>query len=461
MAGLALSGLASGVDTSAIVEQLMALERQQTTRLQNRQYAVTGQQTSLKDIATKLATLKSAASALSSDASWKQTQTAASSDANRVAVALTGGAGIGGHTVGVTRLASAAQRGFSFAGGTAGTFSVSYNTGTPQTISVDVTATSTIKDVADAINAKTSGPVVAAVVKNDLGQDRLVLSARKTGSDSDFTVTTGGVLAADSTYNTADLSTLNASWTLDGVAQAPSQTNVLENAIPGLRVTLKGVTSAAATVTVSEPTLDRDGVKTKVKAFVDAYNALVSATQVELDAKPVKDPTSEFQAGYGQLHGDAGMRAMLSSVRRQMTDIVAGAGINDLGDLGISVPKATGGTVSEDGKDGKLVIDDAKLSTALESDWTAVKSFFTTFSKQVGDYVDTQTGGSGVIDKRLQSSDRNLKLLQAQLDQTNERIDAKEKRLKAQFAAMESALQASQTQQAWLTGQLAALNNNG
>jgi flagellar hook-associated protein 2 len=459
MAGLSLSGLASGVDTSAIVEQLMALERQKTTRLQNRQYAVTGQQTALKDIASKLATLKSTANALSADSTWKQSQTAASSDATRVAVALTGGAGIGGHTIQVTRLASAMQRGYSFPGAAAGTISIAYNTGTPQTINIDVTATSTIKDVADAINAKTSGPVVAAVVKNDLGQDRLVLSARKTGSQSDFTVTSS-LLNEDSAYQTPDLSKLDASYALDGGAALTSQTNVLENAIPGLRITLKGVTSAPATVTVSEPTLDRDGVKTKVKAFVDAYNALVEATNTELGEKPVRNPTSEFQAGYGQLHADAGLQSMLSSVRRQMSEIVAGAGINDLGDLGITVPKATGGTISEAGKDGKLVIDDAKLSTALESDWTAVKGFFTTFAKDVGAYVDTQTGGSGVIDKRLQNSDRNLKLLKSQLDQTNERIDAKEKRLKAQFAAMESALQASQTQQAWLTGQLAALDKN-
>jgi flagellar hook-associated protein 2 len=459
MAGLALSGLASGVDTSSIVEQLMALERQKATRLQNRQYAVTGQQTALKDIASKLATLKSAATALSADASWKQTQTATSSDVNRVAVALTGGAGIGGHTIGVSRLASAAQRGFSFPGGTAGTISVAYADGSSP-VTIDVTATSTIKDVADAINAKTGGPVVAAVVKNSAGEDRLVLSARKTGSNSDFTVT-AGVLSEDSAYATADLSALNASYTVDGVAQPPSQTNVLENAIPGLRVTLKGVTTAPATVSVSEPTLDRDAVKTKIKAFVDAYNTLVDATTAEMAEKPVRDPTSEFQAGYGQLHNDIGLQSMLNSVRRQMTDIVAGAGINDLADLGITVPKATGGTVSEDGKDGKLVIDDAKLTTALEADWTAVKGFFTTFSKAVGDYVDTQTGGSGVIDKRLKGTESSYKLLQSQLDAMNERIDAKETRLKAQFAAMESALQASQTQQAWLTGQLAALDNNG
>src|SRR4051794_22521224 len=116
---LALSGLASGVDTATIVDQLMAIDRQGTTRITYRQSGVTGMQNSLKAIAGKLTTLKNAANALSADSTWKQNQGVTSSDPARVAVALTGGAGIGGHTVQVNRLASAMQRGFSFPGGSA------------------------------------------------------------------------------------------------------------------------------------------------------------------------------------------------------------------------------------------------------------------------------------------------------------------------------------------------------
>jgi flagellar hook-associated protein 2 len=151
------------------------------------------------------------------------------------------------------------------------------------------------------------------------------------------------------------------------------------------------------------------------------------------------------------------MQSMLNTLRRQMTNINAGAGINDLADLGISLPASKAGVVSEDAKAGKLAIDSTKLDAALQADWTSVRSFFTDFSKQVGASVDKQTGGKGIIDSRLKSADRNMRTLTDQLTQANERIDAKEKRLKAQFAAMETAMQNSQTQQAWLTGQLAAL----
>jgi flagellar hook-associated protein 2 len=459
MADLGLSGLASGVDTATIVAQLMALERQKTTRLGYRQTAVTGQQTGLKEIATKLTALKDAALALSADTTWKQSQAATSSDPAKVTVVQTGGAGIGGHTVQVDRLASSAQRGYSFTG-TSGTLTIAYAAGDPKQITVNVAVGATIQQIADAVNAKSAGPVVAAVVKNGAGEDRLVLSSRITGSTSDFTVSGAGVLNEDAAYQTPLLANLDAVYSLDGGAPLSSKTNILESAIPGLRMTLRGVTASPATVSVDEPALDRDAIKVKIKAFVTAYNDVVDTTRAKLAEKPVANPTSEFQAGYGRLRGDTGLNSMLSNLREQMTTLVAAAGINDLSDIGISVPKGTGSVGSADGKAGRLVLDETKLTAALDADWTTVNTFFGTFATDVDAFVKTQTGGSGVIDDRLKSGDRNIVRLKDQLEKTNERLDAKEKRMKAQFAAMELALQKSQTQQAWLSGQLASLNNN-
>jgi flagellar hook-associated protein 2 len=219
------------------------------------------------------------------------------------------------------------------------------------------------------------------------------------------------------------------------------------------------VTAAPATVTVTEPALDRDAIKSKIKSFVDAYNAVVDTTRSKLTEQSVRSPTSDFQAARGQLFGDSGMTAMLSRLRQDMANVVSAAGINDLGDLGVGIPKATG-TSSAEAKAGKLVLDETKLTAALNSDFTAVKSFLSTFSKGVEDFVKGQTGGSGIIDDRIKSGDRQNKRIQDQIDKANERIDAREKRLKAQFAAMEAALQNSQTQGAWLAGQINGLNAN-
>ena len=62
-----------------------------------------------------------------------------------------------------------------------------------------------------------------------------------------------------------------------------------------------------------------------------------------------------------------------------------------------------------------------------------------------------------MLDGRIESAGVETRRIADDLTRTDTRLAAKEKRLKAQFAAMESALSASQTQMAWLQGQLAGL----
>src|ERR1700754_1897632 len=109
---LALSGLASGVDTSGIVDKLMSIERKKVTAIQTQQTTVTAHQSALKGISDKLNTLRTAGLALAGDDLWKSSPTITSSDQNVVTSSITDGAGLGGHVIEVTRLASSAQHGY-------------------------------------------------------------------------------------------------------------------------------------------------------------------------------------------------------------------------------------------------------------------------------------------------------------------------------------------------------------
>jgi flagellar hook-associated protein 2 len=470
MSGLNLSGLASGVDTSGIIDKLMAIERQKLTSIGYGKTRVQAEQTGIKAIAAKLSALKDAALALKSDgAVWKQAQTVESSDPTKVAVTKISGAGIGGHTIQVDRLASSAQHGFSYTAGTAGQLTLYYGTDPAAAgagkVTIDVAADATAAQIADSINANGKAPVFAAVVKDQAtGQDRLVLSARKSGQSGDFTVDTtamgAGAVSADAAYARTG-PTLDAAYRLDGAATAvTSESNVIENAVPGLRLTLKGVTTTAATITTGAPQIDTQAAKDKVKAFVDAYNAVVDTTRSKLDEKRVVNPASSSDVAKGQLFGDTALSGMLSKLRSDMQDTVAGlTGVDELGDLGIGVPKTSGGATTANAKAGKFEIDDAKLGDMIAADWTKVGAFFDGFSAKIETFVKAQTGTTdAILDGRVKNGDKRIKDVDGQLTRANDRIDMQEKRLKAQFAAMESALQSSQTQQTWLTGQLNALN---
>ena len=79
------------------------------------------------------------------------------------------------------------------------------------------------------------------------------------------------------------------------------------------------------------------------------------------------------------------------------------------------------------------------------------------FGVLVSDFVKNQTGLQGVLTGRMTSDSTSLNDLSKQVTSTNLRLSQTEARLKAQFAAMETALQNSQSQQAWLAGQIASL----
>src|SRR5918912_1897516 len=177
--------MASGLDADSIIQRLMAIDQQKVTAVQNQQSGVQAHQNALKAIHSKLDAFKSAATTLSDAATWKASQSVASSDPSKVDVALTAGAGIGGHTISVSKLASSAQHGFAFTpSATAGSLTLYYGTDPNATgaskVTIDIAANATAADVATSINANEDSPVYAAVV-NDNGTDKLVLSARKTG----------------------------------------------------------------------------------------------------------------------------------------------------------------------------------------------------------------------------------------------------------------------------------------
>ena len=158
---------------------------------------------------------------------------------------------------------------------------------------------------------------------------------------------------------------------------------------------------------------------------------------------------------------------MLSQLKGQMTQVVTGLGLTGLADLGIDIPKSTGAASSEDAKAGKLNFDTEKLTKALDADWTKVRDLFAGkgatkgISGLLGDYVGTQTSTNGVLTGRMTSDDSVLKDFTTQITKMQERMKTTETRLKAQFAAMETALNNSQTQQAWLTSQISSLPTLG
>jgi flagellar hook-associated protein 2 len=447
MAGIQVGGLASGMDTESIITQLMSLEQAPRTRQARQQVTVQARQDALRQIDTKLTSLKLAAGDLRSAAIWAPTQSIASGNENVLTARQLAGAAPGGYTVEVTSLASADSRTYAWNGG--GSLTIDYKAGAgPLSKTFDLTGMS-LDDAVSTINSDDGSPVWAVNVGG-----KLSLSRRETGDHATWGFDASGPAVG---ALTASRDGADASYKVAGDATTySSHTNVASDGLPGVELTFKAL--GTSTVTVSAPAAKSEDVAAKLKAFVTAYNDAVDFVRGKLNEKRVVNPQSDADAQQGVLFGDAGLSGVLTSMRQAISD----AGLDA---LGVQVA-STGVGTSPDALAGKLTFSQSAFDTAWAAGPSAVKaklgsSDATGFGQAFEALLDPITrSGDGLLDQRVGDADRELSYIKDNLATLDLRLQAKEDRLRKQFTAMEQALAASQSASSSLAGQLAQLSNN-
>jgi flagellar hook-associated protein 2 len=463
VASQSISGLASGIDTSSLISALMAVEQRPQARIQQRLVIEQGRQQALRDTLTQLNSLKTAYQSITDPAAWADTQTVASDDDAHISAVRTGGAAAGAYAIQITQLARANQ--FTASGATAAAaddvlhFSVG---GTPTDVAI--AAGDSLEAIAAKIQGAGSSPVYASVVGG-----QLVISDRATGTaariSSITTDGTSGLSFAES--RTAQ----DAAFTVDGTAHS-SGSNVVTDVVAGVTLTLRGQTSAIATVTVGSPSVDTAALQTKIAAFVTQYNTTIGFIQGKLNEAPVANPQNDADRIKGVLNGDSALEGLVGSLRNSFSDFVSGrpAGLQSLAQVGISTGAATGAAgLNSDSIDGKLVFDPAAFTRAMTGDLNNVKALFTNATGSYGSEglaqrlnrtLNPWTAGSssnGLLSTRIDGEAATLTSLRADSAAWTPRLAIRQGMLRAQFAAMETALSRAQSQSSWLDGQIQQL----
>lgn len=439
MAPISISGLGSSLDVESIIEGLMEVERAPRARLELQQSEVKARQTALQGILGKLEAVSGALEALRAPGLWDDVQTATSSAPQSVAAQLVGGAGPGGYQVEVTRLARAEQRTYAFTPSSeASQLTIGGET-------VDLAAGASLADAVAAINSDSETGVFAVAVGG-----KLVLSSRQTGAAGSISAS-GAAISEEAAKAKPGLDAL---YSIDGVAGS-SASNVLAEAIPGVKLTLTAVTTGPVTIDVGEPAPDAEKVTAALKSFVGAYNAAVEAIQAKLNEEPVRSPGTVEEANRGVLFGDTALTGLLGRMR----EVLSESGLPALG-IGTGPPSASVSASSSSVR-GLLTIDEAKLGEALRSDPLAARevvSGASGFGAALGGVLGVAVGPSGGIAARIGAAGAEATRLRESMVQLGERLEMREGRLKAQFAAMEAALARSKAESEWLKGQLAGLS---
>jgi flagellar hook-associated protein 2 len=445
-APLQITGLASGLDTNQIITELMAIQQQPITNLQNQESGLTALNTQLTRVQTGLQTLANDAMALLDPSLFHTSQQVTSSDATRVSATSSTGAGIGGYQVAVSQLANSAQRTFTWGSPTSDdTITID---GHPETIK----AGESIQDFVSSINSDSSATVYAAAT--DSGT--VVLSDRATGATGSSYIQvadSGGALTEQTGKARAGQ---NAMYSVDGVS-GTSSSNTVTGAIAGVSLTLNGVTttSGPVTINVSPPAPSSSNISAAIQQFVTDYNSTISSIQTQLAQAPSSsDPTQ------GTLFGDSELSDLLSSMRTAMYTSVGGlsAGMSNMIDLGVSTGATSGsGAPSASSIAGNLTLNATTLTNALTANPTGVQQVLEGWANSFASVVKPASDPAGTIDQRIQGDNSQISLLDQRISDMQSALADKQTQLTNQFAALEAALSQNQSESSWLTSQIAAL----
>jgi flagellar hook-associated protein 2 len=259
----------------------------------------------------------------------------------------------------------------------AGTFSIR-GIGSAPDADITLEEDDTLNDIiAKFNNVALQTGITANLVTVASGEYAISFTALQSGSayafdlDDPATVTAdpSGVLSQinfDTTQDAAD-----AEFLLDGIPIVRT-TNVISDAVSGVAFTLLQTTPALTTVNVAV-TSDTSTARSSIIAFADAYNALK-----EFEANQLQLNDDGTFAEESVLATNQFFRGMMNVITNQVLSVVNGLADGDpdnLTDIGITFTKVAA-TPDAPEISNVLTINDTQLTTALASDFDAVRRLF-------------------------------------------------------------------------------------
>ena len=478
-----MTGLISGLDTDAVVQQLVSAKSMKVTKKKNQQKKLEWKQEKWKSMNSqvynffkgKLDTF-TMTSAFNEKGAKVADSTVASATASASAVT-------GSHSLEVTALAQssyltgAALTGDKYADasskiGDTGTIKITYK---GQEKTIDISDDTSLSGIASKISSETG-----LTASYDAKNQRFFIS----GDSNDFKIegslaeSLGIKVNADGTSSGNYLKGSKAKITLDG-AEYESDKNTFE--INGL--TINATKEGSSTITVDK---DVDAVYNKIVAFFDEYNTIINAmdkaynadaakgydvlTEEQKDAlsdKEVEDWENKIKDSL--LRRDKNLGDVIDIFKDAMSySYTDSSGTKyTLADFGMGTlsyflaKENERNAIHIDGneKDDDTKSEPDKLKSMIINNPDVVENFFSGLAKQFHTAMDKNM--ASVTNTRSRYKVYDDKALQSEYDKMKEDITAMEDKIAAiedkyykQFAAMETALAGLQEKQNALAGLL-------
>ena len=460
--GIQFGGLASGLDTNAIIQALVAVQARPIQLLGVQRGENQSKLTQIGVIEGLVKTLEDKAQGLTNLGGFFS-YGVNPADETFADFSVTGTVTPGNHSINVTQLASAARYGLepattvtdpddgSFG---AGDISFTYN-GTAHTITI--ADGSSLNDIASEITSVAGADVTTSVINVGTSNSpdyQLVIAGNDTGADFDLVGLTADAGIGLNVNATALTEALNAQVTVDGL-DIERSTNIFDDVLPGISFTAQAVGSTTFTTDI-----DTEGTKENLQEFVDAYNAVVNYINDQ-------STYSEEEGAGGVLFGDRILRSVTSTLNSALfnpdLDTVKNdtEGYSTLGLVGIDLNDDGTLTIDSEDLEGKLTGNPELFEAFFTDDDTGV---ITKLNEALDGLLDGPTNSAGetldsLFTGRRKALDTIIDSIDDQIERLESNLERFEESLVQRFANLESVIGGLNSQSAFLAQNLAATNS--
>lgn len=463
-------GSGSGIETGALVEQLVQAERAPTEqRLARREERLQEEISALGQVRGMLSEFQDNVRGLNDPGSYSGIE-ASSRNTEVAGVTTTEEAQPGSYDVTVEQLArtqrlATAEGLFETASEPIGTgrMTIAMADGQEQQISIDQDNRNLL-GIRDSINQQAEG--IRASIVDDGEGPRLTLSTTETGRDNAISA----IRTQQEEGDYGDLSMLQfTAPRVDehgrevpgegGFQQARAARDAILD-VDGLRVRragneIEGVIGGAtlklkSTGETSVEIMRQQGLaEQNIQQFVEVYNQ----ARGMLNQMTRFDPDSEES---GVLNGDPTLRTIQTQLQRAVSDpleSMRGQGVRSMADLGITT-----------NRDGSLSVDNERLTQAAQQHPDRIVHALTNEDDGVMARIDRvleqAVGRESNIDMRTDGLERRLQSIADDRDRLDRRMERLEERLTRQFSAMDSAVAEMNQTSEFIEQRLAGLNKD-
>jgi len=436
--GISLDGLASGLDTTALISSIMQSEALPQTLLKNKSYDIQSMVSALQGLNGKVAALATQATATAKPGALDLYTATTNSD--KVVATSAAAAKAGSLDFQVTKLAqtqvTVTPKVNAVTGWPYTTMTINSG-GTPYTIQP---LTSNLDDVVAAVNAAGAG-VTATKVDVGGGDFRLQFTATKSGSAGAFTITDPGTAFTDVKAAQDAEITL---WPGSTAAQAvKSSTNTFADLLPGVTITAKDVTATPATLTVSR---DDAGITKMASDLVDGVNGIFSLV-ASRTAVSTTTTTTGTKTTAGIFAGDSTVRSVNQNIL-SAASLPVGTPPQSPSEIGISITKT-----------GTMEFDATKFGAALAADPAGTAAKVQEIAGRIASAATTASDKyDGTLTKTITGQQSEVSDLANRISDWDTRLASRQATLKSTYSALEVAMSNMKAQQSWLTSQLAGLS---